>query len=178
MKDEYRFTVSTPEELAVMLKDEQYIREFCNYVVIDLMKQTDAWVKTFRIDTPMLPSMRTKMHRWIQKDVVKKWMTKANKSLEIDWIDKKVDILERMYLMATDELKDKDGDKIEVPLKLQASTGKDWLDAIKADKTIKVDMGENTQINIVQIVQDKLETITGGATIQPDIVEAILIESK
>ena len=77
-----------------------------------------------------------------------------------------------MHRVATDELYTKDGEKVEIPIKVQMSTGKDWLDAVKADRTIKLDMGTNTQVNIVQVVQDKLNTITNGATINPDGLKA------
>lgn len=33
---------------------------------------------------------------------------------------------------------------------------------------LKIDMNHNNTINIVQVVQDKLQSITGGSTIQPD----------
>ena len=165
---EYRFAVSTPEELKEMLSDENCIKEYANYIVLEHMNKREAWIKTFRPDTPMTGAMEARMYRWFNKDVVKKWITKANKSLEVDWIDKKVDILERMYKIATDTLTTLDGEKVEVSVKQQASTGKDWLDAVKADKTLKIDMGDNTTINIVQIMQDKLNLITDGSVIQPD----------
>jgi len=166
---EHRFTVSTDEELKEMLKDEKYIREYANYIILDGMAKREAYIKTFRMDTPLTKAHEVRMYRWFKKDVVAKWVQKANKSLEVDWIDKKVDVLNRMHHIAMDTLKDMDGNKIDVPLKLQATAGKDWLDAIKADKTINVNMGDNQTLNIVQIVQDKLESITSGSTIQPDM---------
>ena len=159
---------STQDELNTLLKDEDRIKEFCNYIVFDGLTKPKAWSKAFNVEMPLSANMQTKMYRWLKKDAVVKWMGKANKSLEVDWIDKKVDVLNRMHCIAMDNLVSPSGERIEVPLKLQASTGKDWLDAVKQDKTINLNVGDNNTVNIVQIVQDKLASITNGATINPD----------
>lgn len=156
-------------DLNTSLKDERKIQEFCNYVVFDGLSYAKAWIKTFEIEAEELNnSMKTKMYRWVNKPMVQEWLKKANKSLEVDWMDKKVDILQRMYLIATDSLVKADGEKVDIPVKVQATTGKDWLDAVKSDKTINLNVDGGNTVNIVQVVQDKLSAITSGATINPD----------
>lgn len=108
------------------------------------------------------------MYRWLRKKNVEDIGRKTDRALSTDLLDNKLDILDRMYMIAMDKLVDEKGNKIEVPVKIQAETGKSWLDAIKQDKTINLNLGDNQTINIVQIVQDKLSAITSGSTIRPD----------
>ncbi len=90
---------STLEELNIKLKDEKYIKEFSNYVIFEGMSKVEAWTKTFGVQMPISNNMQTKMYRWIKKDVVQKWLVKANKSLEVDWIDKRVNALQHLFDM-------------------------------------------------------------------------------
>jgi len=163
------YELSTPEELNTMLKDEIYIKDFWNKVIFDRMSKPKAWCSTFRVDYPLTPNMTTKMYRWLKKDIVQELGNKSDRALSVDLMDNKLDILDRMYKIATDKLEDENGNKIPVSVKIQAETGKYWLDSIKQDKTINLNVGGDTQVNIVQLVQDKLTAITQGATIQPDI---------
>lgn len=171
------FKLSTPEQLNEKLKDDVYIKDFWNRVVFDGMTKPKAWSVTFGVDYPLEPTMQTKMYRWVKKDIVASIAKKINKGLEIDLLDNKMEILSRMHKIATDTLEDGKGNHIDVPLKIQAETGKSWLDAVKSDKSININMNDGQQINIIQVVQDKLNRITDGATIQPDYIEA-QIENK
>ena len=164
-----RFKVSTPEELNTMLKDEQFIKEFANYVIFEGMTNPQAWTKTFRVDSPMSDSHKTKMYRWLKKDQVQKWLTKANKSLEVDWIDKRVNALQHLYDIGTD------GEAL--PKDKVAALDKFLTHLNKEENKIKLDIG-NAQVNIVQIVQDKLSQITDGSTIQPDCLPSPKYRSK
>ncbi len=148
---------STLDELNIMLKEDDRIKEFSNYVIFDGMNKTEAWVKTFNVKHPLSPSMQTKMYRWIKREPVQKWLVKANKSLEVDWIDKRVNALQHLYAIGMAD---------------ESKTNVDALDKFlshlnREENKIKIDMGNAGQINIVQIVQDKLNTITAGATINP-----------
>lgn len=161
------FQLSTPEELTIMLKDELYIKDFWDKIKFEDISKPKAFSEVFRVDYPLSNTHTTRLYRWLRKEKVEKIGKKVNEGLEINLLDHKLSILNRMHKIATDTLEDGKGEKINVPLKLQAETGKAWLDAIKQDKSIKIDMGDNTQINVVQIVQDNLRRITGGATISP-----------
>lgn len=149
---------STPDKLNTMLSDEKYIKEFSNYVIFDGLNKTEAWVKTFNVEYPLSPSMQTKMYRWIKKDTIQKWLEKANKSLEVDWIDKRVNALQHLY---------------NIGMADEGKTNVDALDKFlshlnREENKIKLDIGNVGQINIVQIVQEKLNMITMGATINPN----------
>ncbi len=174
------FKLSTQDELNKKLKDDTYIKDFWNEVIFNKPKMSKprAWSKVFGVDYPLSDSMTTKLYRWLRKPEVAKIGEKVNKGLEVDLLDNKIDILSRLHKIATDTLEDNYGEKINVPIKLQAETGKAWLDAIKQDKSININMGEGTQVNIVQLVQDKLSAITQGATIQPDIKQVEYIDAE
>lgn len=161
--------VCTPEEITEMLKDENKIKEYANYVIFDLKSKREAWIETFNPDIPMSRAIEAKMYRWFQKPEVHKWMEKLNKSLEIDWIDKRVDSLQHLYKLGTNS---ENSEKTQI----------DALDKFlthlnKVENKITVDHQGLNQVNIIQIVQDKLSMITSGATIQPDYIEA-QIEDK
>jgi len=171
------------EELNIKLKDEKYIKEFSNYVIFEGMTKLEAWTTTFDVSLPITNSMQTKLYRWIKKDAVQKWLIKANKTLEVDWIDKRVNALQHLYSIGTDK---DNSEKAQI----------DALDRFlthlnKEENKIKLDLG-NSQVNIVQIVQEKLATITNGAIIQPsgqikestfasradDAIDAIILKGK
>ncbi len=173
--------ISTLDELNIKLSDEKYIKEFCNYVIFDGLNKTEAWIKTFNVQTPLTPSLQTKLYRWIKREPVQKWLEKANKSLEVDWIDKRVNALQHLY---------------NIGMADEGKTNVDALDKFlshlnREENKIKLDIGNVGQINIVQIVQDKLNMITMGATINPNgqidnssraradnAIDAILLKDK
>ena len=155
------FKISSPEELNKRLKDEQFIREFTNKVIFDGMTKPKAWSATFGVDYPLTDVMKTKMYRWLKKDEVHNWLERANNSLDVDWIDKRVNALQHLYSLGTDE-------------ENQAKNRIDALDKFlthlnKEESKIKLELGGSTQVNIIRVVQDSLSKITSGATIQPDI---------
>lgn len=152
--------ISTPEELNINMKDDKYIKEFCNYVVFEGMDKTQAFVATFDVAKPLSDVMKTKMYRWIKKDAVQKWLKKSNKSLEVDWIDKRINALQHLYDIGTDK---ENSEKAQI----------DGLNVFlthlnKEENKIRLDIGGSTQINIVQVVQDKLSMITNGSTVMPN----------
>ena len=163
-----KYELSTPDELNSMLKDDVYIKDFWNKVTFDRLSKPKAWASTFRVDYPLSDSHTTKMYRWLRKKNVADTGDKVDRALSTDLMDNKLDILDRMYNIAMDNLVDEKGEKIPVSVKIQAETGKYWLDSVKQDKTINLNMTGDSQVNIVQIVQDKLQSITSGATIQPN----------
>ena len=163
-RNKMNIIVNEPEVITEMLKDESKIKEYANYVIFDLKSKREAWIETFNPDVPMSRAVEAKMYRWFQKEEVKKWMEKLNKSLEIDWIDKRVDSLQHLYKLGTDS---ENAEKIQI----------DALDKFlthlnKVENKITLEHTGAQQVSIIQIVQDKLTQITKGATIQPDYVEA------
>ena len=171
------------EELNIKLKDEKYIKEFSNYVIFEGMTKVEAWTTTFDVELPITNSMQTKMYRWVKKEAVQKWLVKANKTLEVDWIDKRVNALQHLYSLGIDK---------DAPPKAQIDALDRFLTHLnKEENKIKLDLG-NSQVNIVQIVQDKLATITNGAIINPsgqikestyssradEAMEAIILKGK
>jgi len=155
------YEISSPEELNKRLKDEQFIREFTNRVIFDGMSKPRAWCITFGVDYPLTPSQTTKMYRWLKKDEVHNWLERANNSLDVDWIDKRVNALYHLYSLGTDE---------DTQTKNRIAALDKFLTHLnKEESKIKLELGGSTQVNIIQVVQDSLSKITSGATIQPDM---------
>lgn len=149
---------------------EEYIQEFISYWITDKMSKSDAYAKTFECDKPLEQCQRTTLSRWFKKDEVQKWVRKADKSLQIDWLDKRVSGLEMLHNIGMNE-EENTRDRISAMDKFL-----DKLD--KEQNRLQVDLSGSTgQINIIQVVQDKLSQITSGSTIQPDYIEA-QIENK
>lgn len=139
---------------------EEYIQEFISYWITDKMSKSDAYAKTFDCDKPLEQCQRTTLSRWIKKPEVEKWIKKADRSLQIDWLDKRVSGLEMLHNIGMDE-NEETKDRISAMDKFL-----NRLD--KEQNRLQVDLNGGTQVNIVQVVQDKLSQITGGATISPD----------
>ena len=163
-----KYELSTPDELNSMLKDDIYIKDFWNRVTFDRMSKPKAWATTFRVDYPLTDSHTTKMYRWLKKPLVEDIGSKADRALSVDLMDNKLDILDRMYKIAMDKLEDEKGEKIPVSVKIQAETGKYWLESVKQDKSINLNIQGGSQVNIVQVLDEKLASLTQGATISPD----------
>lgn len=141
-----------------MMADEQYVKEFANYITFDGMSKPKAFCKVFGLDYPLTDSLTVKLYRWVKKDEVHEWLEKANSSLQVDWIDKRVNALQHLYNLGTDE---------DNPTKIQVEALDKFLAHLnKEENKIRLDLG-NSQVNIVQVVQDKLSSITSGATISP-----------
>jgi len=176
-------TYSTPDELTLMLREDRYIKEFCNYLHFEELSKVDAYCKTFRMKKPLGQSQQVRMYRWVKKKAVQEWLQKSIKSLEVDWIDKRVNALQHLYGLGTNA---------ENSEKTQIDALDKFLSHLNREENkIRLDMNGSTQVNIVQIVQDKLATITRGATIQPDLlssgkeptladkaIDAILVKEK
>ena len=155
---------TNPDELNGLLKDENKMKEYANYVILELKTKREAWIETFKPEVPMSRAVEAKMYRWFQNKNVVALMTKLNKSLEVDWIDKRVNSLQHLYKLGTNE----------------DSSEKSQIDALdkflthlnKVENKITLEHVGNQQVSIVQILQDKLATITNGATINPDGIQA------
>lgn len=145
-------------KLSSMLKDEAYIKEFCNYVIFEGMSKNQAWIKTFGISIEMNNNLITKMYRWVKKKEVQDWLGKANKSLEVDWIDKRVNALGHLYNIG---MSGEDKRNIDALDRFLSHLNRE-------ENKIRLDINGATQVNIVQIVQDKLSMIVNGATISPN----------
>ena len=148
---------------------EEYIQEFISYWITEKKSKSEAYALTFDCDQPLEQCQRTTLSRWLQKDEVKRWIKKADKSLQIDWLDKRVSGLQMLHDIGMDD-NEKTQDRINAMDKFL-----NRLD--KEQSRLQIDFGEGSQINIIQVVQDKLEKITNGATIMPDYIDA-QIESK
>jgi len=147
---------------------EEYIQEFITYWITEKMSKSDAYAKTFECDSPLEQCQRTTLNRWMKKDVVQKWIKKADKALQIDWLDKRVSGLEMLHNIGMDE---------NEATKNRIDAMDKFLNRLdKEQNRLQVDFGDNTQVNIVQIVSDKLQSITSGSTIQPDLIPIIDVE--
>lgn len=175
MLDDNGYPVICMDTLNNKLKEERYIQEFANYVTFDGLNKKDAWMQTFDVHPDLMnDSMQTKMYRWVKKDVVQKWLKKSVSSLEVDWIDKRVNALNHLYNIGTD---------VETSDKMKIDALDKFLGHLnREEKKLSIDMNGATQVNIVQVVQDKLQQITQGAMIQPNgsigYVDAELIGDK
>ena len=153
-------THSTPEAITEELKDDDKTKEYANYVILEGKSKRESWIMTFNPELPMPRAIEAKMYRWFQKDSVKKLMTKLNKSLEVDWIDKRVNALQHLFDIGTNS---ESSEKSQI----------DGLDKFlthlnKVENKIVLETQGSNQINIIQVVQDRLATIVGGSTITPD----------
>ena len=144
---------------------EEYIQEFITYWITEKKSKSEAYALTFECDQPLEQCQRTTLSRWFKKDEVQKWVKKADKALQIDWLDKRVNALGAMYEMGMNE---------EESTKVRADVLDKFLNRLDKDQNrLQVDFNGTGTVNRVQIVQDKLNTITRGATLNPDGVQAI-----
>lgn len=147
------------EDLKPMLNDEKYVKEYVNYITFDGMDKKDAFCETFNVDNNMTQVMRNRMNRWVKREDVQKWLSKANRSLETDWIDKRVNAMNHLYNLGTNP-ESTDRIKIDALDKFLAHLNRE-------ESRIRLDIGENTQVNIVNVIQNKLNALTREATINP-----------
>ena len=140
---------------------EEYIQEFIFRWITEKKSKSEAYALTFDCDQPLEQCQRTTLSRWMRKEEVQKWIKKADKALQIDWLDKRANGLEMLYNIGMNE-DENTRNRIDAMDKFLNRLDKD-------QNKLMVDFG-GSQVNIVQIVQDKLAAITQGATIQPDII--------
>lgn len=166
---ETRYDPENPDKyrhwrLTEMMFDEAHIKEFVNYIVFDGLTKKAAFHETFREfidDEGMTDSLTVKAYNWVKTERVQRWMEKANKSLEIDWLDKRVTALNDLFEIGINAESNKE--KISAYDTFLKHLGKEEKNMINI-------MGDG-KVNIIQVVQDKLESLT-STSIQPDLIEA------
>lgn len=110
-----------------------------------------AFSKTFDVELPFDNTMTQRVYRWCKRDSVVRWLEKANKSLEVDWIDKRVNALNHLYRLG-----------------VEAENERNQIEALnvfltKLDKESgSLNINVENKVNVVKLVSEKLDKIAGG----------------